>query len=53
MRRMTVVIVLTVMALAPLLWMDEAWARAGRGSSGGSRGSSSCVAVWDADVLRV
>ena len=41
MRRMTAMIVVAMMALAPLVWIEEAWARAGGGSSGGSRGSRS------------
>jgi predicted lipid-binding transport protein (Tim44 family) len=41
MRRTAAVTALLVMALAPLLWTGEAWARVGGGSSGGSRGSRS------------
>ena len=41
MRRAAVVTMLAVMVLVPLLWTAEAFARAGGGSSGGSRGSRS------------
>ena len=41
MRRAAAVILLAVMVLIPLLWTAEAFARAGGGSSGGSRGSRS------------
>ncbi len=41
MKRTVALIALLVMALAPLVWTAEAWARAGGGSSGGSRGSRS------------
>ncbi len=41
MKRTVALMALIVMVLAPLLWTAEAWARAGGGSSGGSRGSRS------------
>jgi predicted lipid-binding transport protein (Tim44 family) len=41
MQRMTTVMVIAMLAFAPFVWMDDAWARAGGGSSGGSRGSRS------------
>jgi len=41
MKRTVALTALIVMVLAPLLWTAEAWARAGGGSSGGSRGSRS------------
>ncbi len=41
MKRSVALMALIVMVLAPLLWTAEAWARAGGGSSGGSRGSRS------------
>jgi predicted lipid-binding transport protein (Tim44 family) len=41
MRRMTTVMVIAMLAVAPFVWMGDAWARAGGGSSGGSRGSRS------------
>jgi predicted lipid-binding transport protein (Tim44 family) len=41
MKRTVALMALIVMVFAPLLWTAEAWARAGGGSSGGSRGSRS------------
>src|SRR5262249_15470999 len=41
MRRAAAVTMLVVMVLVPLLWTADAFARAGGGSSGGSRGSRS------------
>ncbi|HYB41714.1 MAG TPA: Tim44 domain-containing protein, partial [Candidatus Methylomirabilis sp.] len=41
MRRTVVMALLSAMVLVPLLWTQEAWARAGGGGSGGSRGSRS------------
>jgi predicted lipid-binding transport protein (Tim44 family) len=41
MRRITAVMLMTMMVLAPFVWIEEAWGRAGGGSSGGSRGSRS------------
>ena len=41
MKRTVALMALIVMVLAPLLWTADAWARAGGGSSGGSRGSRS------------
>src|SRR5215470_18477082 len=41
MRHTTAVTMLMVMVLVPLLWTADAFARAGGGSSGGSRGSRS------------
>src|SRR5262245_57059075 len=41
MRRAAAVTMLAVMVLVPLLWTADAFARAGGGSSGGSRGSRS------------
>ncbi len=41
MRRAAVVSLMAIMVLVPLLWTADAFARAGGGSSGGSRGSRS------------
>jgi hypothetical protein len=41
MKRTVAVAVLVTLALSPLLLATDAWARAGGGSSGGSRGSRS------------
>ena len=41
MKRTLVTIILVALALAPVLYVTEAWARAGGGSSSGSRGSRS------------
>ena len=40
MRQRIALIVVMLMVLAPVLWTAEAWARAGGGTSSGSRGSS-------------
>ena len=41
MKRIVALAILVALALSPLLYVTEAWARAGGGSSGGSRGSRS------------
>jgi len=41
MKRSVAIACLAIIALAPVLLVTDAWARAGGGSSGGSRGSRS------------